>query len=318
MAIGTLLAVLGATALAGCGDDGDGGDGQPATTVTTVATTVGPTTTRSGVSTTAAATTSAPATSAVTTTAGPTTSAATTTTVAGATSVRVYLVRGETLAPVRRSVAPTLAVGRASLEQLIAGPTAGETAYASAVPGTTTIRSLGIADGTATVDLSSAFGSGGGSLSMRLRVAQVVWTLTQFPTVQRVRFLIDGVANPVLGGEGLMLDHSFTRAEYFDGDLLPRIIVESPLPGDRATSPLRVTGLGLVFEATFNIQVVDSAGVTVYDRFAMTSEGQTMAPFDVTITYTPTRAGPVTLRVFDYSAKDGSVQDLVVVPLTAA
>jgi germination protein M len=316
MAIWTVLAVLGTTALVGCGDDGDG-DGLPTTTVSTSA---GPTTTGSGVSTTAPTSTSGPGpgTTAVTTTAPPGTSAATTTTAAGATSVRVYLVRGETIAAVRRSIAPTVAVGGAAMQQLIAGPTGTDTGYSSAVPSSTAVRSLAISDGTATVDLSAAFGSGGGSFSMRMRVAQVVWTLTQFPTVQRVRFLIDGVANPVLGGEGLMLDHAFTRAEYFDGDLVPRLLVESPLPGDRAVSPLRVTGLGSVFEATFNIQVVDSAGVTVYDRFAMTSEGQTMAPFDVTITFSPTRPGPVTLRVFDYSAKDGSVIDLVEVPLTAA
>jgi germination protein M len=241
------------------------------------------------------------------------------TTGAGATSVRIYLVRSGGVAPVRRSIAPTAATATAALGQLIAGPNPAEVAagYSSNVPIATAVTSISIAGGTAVVDLGAAsFGAGGGSLSQMSRVAQVVFTLTQFPSVERVRILLDGKAGQPLGGEGLLLDHDFSRREYYEAtDLMPRILVESPLPNDTVGGALRITGLAEVFEATFNIQLIDAAGVTVYDKPAMTSEGQTMAPFDVTVTATPTRAGLATLRVFDYSAKDGSVQHLVEIPI---
>ena len=65
----------------------------------------------------------------------------------------------------------------------------------------------------AEVDLSAAFASGGGSLSMLTRVAQAVYTLTAFPTVHAVRFLIEGERVDAIGGEGVIVDPPPTRAD---------------------------------------------------------------------------------------------------------
>ena len=46
------------------------------------------------------------------------------------------------------------------------------------IPDGTEVLGVDISDGVATVDLSEEFASGGGSLSMQLRVAQVVFTST--------------------------------------------------------------------------------------------------------------------------------------------
>ena len=62
----------------------------------------------------------------------------------------------------------------------------------SAIPAGTRLLGLTIKDGVATVDLSSEFESGGGSASATIRLGQVVYTLTQFPTVKSVVFQIDG------------------------------------------------------------------------------------------------------------------------------
>ena len=44
---------------------------------------------------------------------------------------------------------------------------------------------------------------------------------------------------------------------------LPAIVIESPLPGESVTSPIRVTGTANVFEATVSFEVRDAADAVV-------------------------------------------------------
>src|SRR3990170_252090 len=87
-----------------------------------------------------------------------------------------------------------LHIARAALEQLLAGPTdaEAEAGLHSEIPEGTELLDLAIEDGIATVDLSGEYDDGGGSLAMFTRLAQVVYTLTQFPTVEGVTFELDG------------------------------------------------------------------------------------------------------------------------------
>ena len=81
-----------------------------------------------------------------------------------------------------REVPETQAVGRAALEELLKGPTPEEAAagFGTEIPDGTALLGLEIDDdGVATVDLSSEFASGGGSLTMFVRLAQAVHT--RFP-----------------------------------------------------------------------------------------------------------------------------------------
>ncbi len=131
-----------------------------------------------------------------------------------------------------------------------------------------------IEDGTARVDLSDEFASGGGSLSMQARVAQVVYTLTQFRTVKRVDFWIDGGLVETLGGEGLDLSAGQTRADW--EELLPAIFVETPAVGDVITgSRLAVRGSASVFEATF---VVEDPRLRRCDRHRQDGDGHRGRP----------------------------------------
>jgi hypothetical protein len=175
------------------------------------------------------------------------------------------------LFPVPRS-AQTLAVGRAALEELIAGPTPNDGSHvSSAVPAQTRLLGLNIEDGLATVDLSSEFESGGGTLSMQMRLAQVVFTLTQFPTVDRVAFRLDGEPVSVFSGEGIVLDGPVDREDY--ADLMPAIIVESPDPGARVSSPVTVSGTANVFEANVTVRVLDEAGKELASTFTTATCG---------------------------------------------
>jgi hypothetical protein len=149
------------------------------------------------------------------------------------------------------------------------------------------------------------------------RVAQVVFTLTQFPTVDAVSFELDGEPVTALGGEGLLLEEPQTRADW--EDLTPAILVESPLPFAEVTSPLRIQGTANTFEAQFRVNVVDGDGLIVYDEPAMATSGTgTRGTFDITATFEVPREGIGAVIVWEESAKDGSQINLVEVPISVS
>jgi spore germination protein GerM len=104
------------------------------------------------------------------------------------------------------------------MEELLAGPSAAEQEtwplLATAIPEGTDLLGLTISDGVAKVDLSSEFESGGGTWSVTARLAQVVYTLAQFDTVDAVEFSIDGEVVELFSGEGLVLDGPQSPEDY--------------------------------------------------------------------------------------------------------
>jgi germination protein M len=213
--------------------------------------------------------------------------------------LRVYLLRKGVVAPVARSVPRTEAVASAALEQLLAGPTAAErdAGFATDVPAGAELRSLTIAGGTATVDFSKPFADGS--------AAQVVYTLTQFPTVSRVRFRLDGADLPAL-------DHPVGRGDY--EDLTPPLLVESPLPGETVASPLRIAGTANAYEATFQAELLDASGAVLVQKMVMATSGSGQrGTFEETLPYTGEGAGR--LVVWEDSAADGSRIHQVEIPL---
>jgi germination protein M len=188
-------------------------------------------------------------------------------------SLEVWFARGDRLVAARRIHARTLGVATAALEELLAGPTRSERAagLTTAVPSGTRLLGISIKGGVATADLTSEYQSGGGSLSMQVRLGQVVYTLTQFPTVRRVRFQLDGAPVDVFSSEGIVLDHPVGRSDY--ENLVPAIVVEQPAAGTRVVSPLRVTGSADVFEANVTVQVLDAKGHVVGRTFTTATCG---------------------------------------------
>ena len=233
------------------------------------------------------------------------------------TVVRAYFFLGgelgsEGLVPLLRDVPATPAIGTAAMNAMLAGPTEAERAelvITSAVPSGSRLLGLTIEDGVATVDLSREFESGGGSMSISVRLAQVVYTLTQFPTVQSVRFEIEGQPVTVFSSEGLILDGPVDRADY--EELLPNIYVDRPAYGAGLGNPARIVGSANVFEAQFLITLIDGNGVVVAETPAMATCGTgCRGTFDVTVPYTVAASGWGTLRVRDGSARDGSPENV--------
>jgi len=163
-------------------------------------------------------------------------------------------------------------------------------------PASAALRVLGLAapvtisGGTATVDLP---------LATRDEQAEIVYTLTVFPTVQRV---------DLAGRTGL------TRADFASYE--PVIFVESPAAGEQVPPTFHVTGSASVYEATLVVELV--AGGEVVQRNTVTaSEGApARGTFDTVLT--AKMPGPAKVVGFAPSAEDGSPQHLVAVPVTVS
>ncbi|MET8094411.1 Gmad2 immunoglobulin-like domain-containing protein [Micromonospora sp. NPDC005220] len=210
-------------------------------------------------------------------------------------TIELWYIRAGLLVPTRRTRPATVATSRLALTELAAGPSRAE-----AATGMTTLLPAGvevtrIADGVATLRVPSV----GDPATRRLREAQVVWTLTQFPTVRQVR--LDGAA-PV------------DRADY--ADLLPPIVVTGPIPGERVSSPLVVTGTATVFEATVSVRVLDAAGREVATGFGTASCGSgCRGGYRVVVGWHTAREQEGTVEVYEVSARNGARINTMAVPV---
>ncbi|PZG07080.1 spore gernimation protein, partial [Micromonospora craterilacus] len=211
-------------------------------------------------------------------------------------TLELWYVRAGQLTPTRRTRPATVATSRLALTELAAGPTPAETAA-----GLVTLLPDGaevsrIADGVATIRLPDA----PDPTTTRLRQAQVVYTLTQFPTVRQVAFGDDAPAG---------------RADY--ADLLPAIVVTGPVIGDRVTSPVTITGTADVFEATVSVRLLDAAGRQLATAFTTATCGTgCRGAYRVAVRYRLAREQPGTIEVYEVSAVDGSRTKVVAVPVT--
>jgi hypothetical protein len=217
----------------------------------------------------------------------------------------VWLVRDGKLFVTRRTRPATVATARLALTTLIAGPTATESAAGVRSPiSTGTTFDISLNQGVATVDLPASFYTGGRDVA-RMRQAQVIYTLTQYPTITKVGFQKDGEPT------GWPLG----RADY--ADLLPLILVTSPAIGQRVTSPVTVAGTANVYEATVSVRIRDARGVEIATTFTTATCGSgCRGRYSVAVKF---RVGTVqrgTVEVFSVSAEDGSDSHLVRIPVT--
>ena len=228
--------------------------------------------------------------------------------------VRVYFLRGERLVIDHREVDGPAVMGGA-VTALLAGPSGD---LVTAIPEGTELLGVNLVDGTATIDLSGEFASGGGSLSMTARVGQVVFTATQFDNVERVTVWLDGAPIEGLGGEGLDLSEPWTRADVAR-ELTGGVLVDTPQPGATVTSPFTVTGEADVYEAQFPIEI--RRGDEVLAVIAPVTGGAwgMWADFTTTVTV-DAEPGPIELVAYDEGGcgDDPACAPLIetVVPLT--
>jgi hypothetical protein len=205
----------------------------------------------------------------VTTTTSTTATTSTSTTSAPPMALTVFKVDNGLLRPTVTQVPRTTAVAGAALQAL-------------GIPAT-----VSVADGTATVALDKA---------TQDEQAEIVYTLTQFPTVQRV---------DVAGRKGLTRDDFATY--------VPPILIETPAAGAEVPETFRVSGTASVFEATLVVELIRD-GKVVVKRTVTASEGAPgRGTFATTLDASP---GDATVSAFAPSAADGSPQHRVDVAVT--
>jgi germination protein M len=215
---------------------------------------------------------------------------------------------GPFLVPAARSVPESSDPVIAALGELLKGPTEAETnsipAITTAIPDNTLLLGVSLVDGIATVDLSLEFESGGGSASMFGRLAQVVYTVTQFPQITSVVFQLDGQPVTVFSNEGILLEGPAGRDDYLDQ--APGILVDTPAYSGALGNPAHIGGSAAVFEAVFRAVIADNDGLILADTQVMTDNGMGWGSFDTTIPYEVDEAQWGSLIVWENSAKDGS------------
>lgn len=93
------------------------------------------------------------------------------------------------------------------------------------------------------------------------------------------------------------------------------VVIDTPQPGDVVSSPLVIAGAAAAFEAVIQITVLDADGNELIDQSDLTEDGQTLSPFDVTLSFVVEQATEACLQVYSYSARDGSRTNIAQVPL---
>jgi hypothetical protein len=176
---------------------------------------------------------------------GGTTSAAT----PAAAGFTPFFLKGGQVSPGHRRPMPTTDPLGTALRTLIAGTDAVDVAagLSNAVAKTVVIDSVSQQGHVAVVDFGRKFESA----NTRPQVGQVVYTLTQFPGIDQVQFLIDGQPN---GATGVP---PWSRGDL--ADMTPAILVLNPAPADQLATSFACQGLTQL-TVPMACAVLDAAG----------------------------------------------------------
>jgi hypothetical protein len=220
----------------------------------------------------------------------------------GTSSYEVWFVRDGKLFSAGRTGEATQAVATRALQAVGAGPSSAESGAGvkSAIVGGPQLALKGISNGIATVDTPAGFRSGAAA-ERRVREAQVVYTLTQYPTIRRVLF--SGTTTPV------------SRKDF--EDLVPPITVASPAIGQKVSSPLRISGTADTFEATVSMRILDAHGNELAKGFTTATCGSgCRGDYTTSLRYSAPADEPGVVEVYEDSAENGQRIHVVDVPVT--
>jgi hypothetical protein len=173
------------------------------------------------------------------------------------TTITVWFKRDARLWHTKRVVTAAFPV-RTAVRALFAGPNGAESAAGvkTAVPAGTSLLNSSVAHGVATVNVTPKFASPAPKKQIRMRLAQLTFTVTQVRNVRAVHLEFNGSAVASIGG--VAVPNHMRRTDF--SRLVPAIVVHNPVIGAHLAPSVRVTGTSDVFEAAMIGKVVNAGG----------------------------------------------------------
>lgn len=247
--------------------------------------------------------TTVPPSSTTTTTTKPTTQPATT-----SRSV-LFFGRGSSLGAALRTV-PAASVRYDTMKALFAGPSTTEKAAGlrTAIPSGAILEGLSFNGSLGYVSVNSQFFLLTTKTTFAQRLAEVVYTLTEFPGVDSAQFYLHGSTVPDI--DGLPTAGPLTRADL--ASAIGNFLIVSPAVGESVKSPLTVSGIS-EFSGALEVQLTNAGGQLIVNTVATTTVGET---FTYTYPFSTGYAGGAMLDVYA-AAGHSTTSDLVAsIPVT--
>lgn len=244
-----------------------------------------------------------------------TTSSTTTTTVPKATKatttpVDLFFGRGQSLGVASTSVA-VKSVRFDTMQALFAGPSANAKAagLSSAIPPAAKLEGLSFSGPLAYVDLNTQFFTGAPTTaSFRLRVAQIVYTLTQFTGLTEVQLYLHGASLPNI--DALPTSRPMTRSDL--SGAINGVLIISPAVGATVGNPIAISGISAV-SGTLEVQLVGSNGQLIVSTVATTVVGES---FTYSYPFTSQSLGAATVRILVAAGRSDTSQLIASIPVT--
>jgi spore germination protein GerM len=184
--------------------------------------------------------------------------------------------------------------------------------FANMVPVDVEVFGVSTVDNVITLDMNEAFIEGaGGLLADFTMLNQLIYTASHFGEIELVQFTVNGEPVDPFGSEGLDISEPLGPDAFLDQ--VNSVLVTSPVNGE-GDSPLMVSGVANVFEATVSLEVIDADGNVVHEDFTTATCGTGCwgaYTFEVDYPFT----GEETIRVFWHSPEDGEPADVVSIPV---
>jgi hypothetical protein len=238
----------------------------------------------------------------------------------GTTQVTLYyLVEGAgdlSLTAERHTVTQTRAIAKAALKELLHGTPQDED-HTMPFPKSADVVSIVVSNKVATVDWNAAVLEGNGGAEVEaLAIQSIVYTLTEFDSISKVRFTVEGKDRGTASNGRTIEDfwgHAGLAGQPWDRepeiDVLAPITLWTPLEDAESSGTLKLTGLAQTFEANVGIILRDANGAIVKQTSATALEAApAREPFTKKLTFTPPSSPQTwTLEVFEASPMDGSI-----------
>lgn len=183
----------------------------------------------------------------------------------------------------------------------------------NSVPGDVHVLSTGESSDTIVADMSEPFLEGaGGLLADVTMLNQIIYTLTQDDPGKEVQFTVNGRPVEAFGSEGMVLSDPVNRDSFLTESAL--IFLTEPIM--EVENVYVVSGRSNTFEAMLMIRVIDRDGNTIHEEPVQATSGSgTWGEFGVGVDSDLVTPGETSIQLFEYSAEDGSMVNVITVPI---